>query len=178
MKTIFCFFCMLIFSWVPQASFGSDVGEEGFRTFVDSRGRFSIKYPATMSVESPTPDELNIFHPSASLRISLDIIKRPKKSSRDTKAFMEAIKRNLKEEFKDSTVLKEGNPSSDSSQQYLVCSFTDKRGVKLTQLTQVYLADEHILQLMITDRPEGFKNLMSVIDRISNSLRILKPSLD
>lgn len=151
--------------------------QDGFNTYLDKDGRFSIEYPSTMTVDIMSPDELNFSHPSASLRMSLDIIRRPKKATKNTEVFVNAIKQNLKDEFKDVTIMSEGASSSDPSQLYLLYSFTDKRGVKLTQLTQVYMADERILQLTISDRSEGFNNLGSVIQRIRTSLKILKPNL-
>ncbi len=152
--------------------------EDGFSHHVDPKGRFSLEYPSTMTVQAKSEDETIFSHGSASMRMSVDVIKRPKKASRDTKAFINAIKQNLKDEFKDVTIVSEGASASDPNQMYLVYSFTGRRGVKLTQLTQVYLADERILQLIISDRSEGFRNLDSAIQRIQNSLKILKPSLE
>ena len=152
--------------------------QDGFKTYVDPQARFSMDYPATMTVDALSPDELNFSHSSASLRMSLDVIRRPKKASKDVKAFLEAIRQNLKEEFKDVVIISDGASKTDPSQLYLLYSFTDKRGMKITQLTQVYLADERILQLIISDKSEGFKNLDAIIDRVRNSLRISKPSLE
>jgi hypothetical protein len=157
---------------------GPSFGESGLKTYHDAKGRFSIDYPSTMTVDASNPDEIRIFHPSASFRINIDLIKRPKKSSRDAKPFMNAVKGNLKEEFTDVKIIDEGHAANDPSQLYLLCSFTDKRGVRLTQLTQVYLAEERILQLIISDKPEGFRNLAGIIDKIRNSLKIMKSSLE
>lgn len=172
-------FSIVMATCLSLFAFGESLGQEGFKTYVDPHSRFSIDYPSTMIIEAHSPDELNFSHPSASLRMSLDIIRRPnKKASKDVKAFMNAIRHNLKEEFKDVVIISEGSSKTDPSQLYLLYSFTDKRGMKLTQLTQVYLADERILQLIISDRSEGFKNLDSLIERIHNSLKISKPSLE
>lgn len=171
-------FGLVLIAYFFNGSLMMSCAEDGFNTYIDTKGRFSIEYPSTMTVDTSVPDELTIFHPSATLRIRLNIIDRPKKSSRDTKVFIDALKQNLREEFRDAVVLEEGHSSSDPSQAYILCSFTDKRGVKLTQLTQVYLAEERILQLIISDKPEGFKNLGSIINRIRNSLKILKPFLN
>lgn len=153
-------------------------GESGLKAYHDVKGRFSIDYPVAMTLDASNPDEIRIFHPSASFRINIDIIKRPKKSSRDAKPFMNAVKSNLKEEFTDVKIIDEGHADNDPSQLYLLCSFTDRRGVRLTQLTQVYLAEERILQLIISDKPEGFRNLAGIIDKIRNSLKIMKSSLE
>ncbi|MGD9818377.1 MAG: hypothetical protein AB7V04_06720 [Desulfomonilaceae bacterium] len=151
--------------------------DDGLTAYTDPKGRFSIDYPSTMTLNAASVDDLSIVHPSASLRIDVDVIQRPKKASRDTVAFLNVLKKGLKEEFPDAQILGEGQSATDPKQLYLICSFTDKRGVKLVQLVQVYLADERILQLIISDRSAGFKNLESLITRISNSLKIFKPSL-
>ena len=172
-------FAIVLATCLSLFPFEKSLAQEGFKTYVDPQARFSIDYPSTMTIDAQSPDELNFSHPSASLRMSLDIIRRPnKKASKDVKAFMNAIRQNLKEEFKDVLIVSEGSSKTDPSQVYLLYSFTDKRGMKLTQLTQVYLADERILQLIISDRSEGFKNLDSLIERIHNSLKISKPSLE
>ncbi len=172
---IFALVIAISFSLLPCNNSWS---QDGFKTYVDPHARFSLDYPSTMTIDAPSPDELTFSHPSASLRMSLDVIRRPKKASKDVKAFVNAIRQNLREEFKDAVIISDGSSKTDPSQLYLLYSFTDKRGIKLTQMTQVYLADERILQLIISDRSEGFRNLDSIIDRIRNSLRILKPSLE
>ncbi len=177
-RTISGLFALTSVIWCLTGAGILSFADDGFKTFVDSRGRFSIEYPSTMTVDSRSPDELKFSHPSASLRISLDVIKRPGKSSLNTKTFIETMKKTFQEEFKNSTLIGEGASANDPNQFYLIYTFTDKRGIKLTQLTQFFVGKERILQLIISDKPEGFKNLESVITRIRNSMKITNSSLE
>jgi hypothetical protein len=45
------------------------------------------------------------------------------------------------------------------------------------QLVQYYVTEDRLLQMIISDRPEGFRNLQKVIRQIHQSLRIMKPAL-
>lgn len=149
-----------------------------FVPYKDSLGRFSLDFPGTMQVQAKNPDDVLIFHPNATFRINILIEKRPKKVQPDATAFMNAFKENLKQEAKQSEILKEGRSTSiDGAQAYLIYTFTDKRGIRMMQLCQFYATEDLFLQLIINDRAEGFKNLEQVISRIHESFRILKPDL-
>jgi hypothetical protein len=150
-----------------------------FKIYKDPLGRFSLKFPTTMKVRQISPDEVNIYHPKASFRINISIEKSLKKGKPDAGAFIKAFKQNLKLETKDPKIIKEGEaPGIKGAQAYIIYSYTDKRGIRLTQLCQYYSTESRFLQLIITDRAEGFKNLESVISEIHASLKILKPNLD
>jgi hypothetical protein len=150
-----------------------------FRIYKDPLGRFSLKFPITMKVRQISADEVNIYHPKASFRINISIEKSLKKGKPDAAAFIKAFKQNLKLETKDPQIIKEGEaPGIKGAQAFIIYSYTDKRGIRLTQLCQYYSTEGRFLQLIITDRAEGFKNLESVISEIHASLRILKPNLD
>ncbi len=150
-----------------------------FRIYKDPLGRFSLKFPVTMKVRQISADEVNIYHPKASFRINISIEKSLKKGKPDAAAFIKAFKQNLKLETKDPQIIKEGEaPGIKGAEAFIIYSYTDKRGIRLTQLCQYYSTEGRFLQLIITDRAEGFKNLESVISEIHASLRILKPNLD
>jgi hypothetical protein len=150
-----------------------------FKQYADPAKRFVFEYPASMKIESNKDDYVKIFHPKATLRISIFLEKRPKKTSPDAQLLLAAFKKRMKEDMKDSTIIEEGKlPGLEGSHGYVICSFTDSKGSKLVQLVQYYVTDERILQMVISDRPEGFENLKKVINHIHRSLKILKPKLD
>jgi hypothetical protein len=151
---------------------------DGFKQYSDPRLRFFFDYPATMNVTSKGADEVKISHPGATLRITVFVEKRPRRAVPDAKGLLEAFKSKLKEEMKDVSILEEGKLKGlEGSQGYLICSFKDARGIRLVQLIQYYVSEESVLQLIISDRPEGFKNLADVIRRIHGSLKVASPSL-
>lgn len=152
---------------------------KAFRIYKDPLGRFSLKFPITMKVREISANEVNIYHPKASFRINVSIEKSLKKGKPDAAAFIKAFKQNLKLETKDPQIIKEGSAHGmEGAQAFIIYSYTDKRGIRLTQLCQYYSTESRFLQLIISDRAEGFKNLESVISEIHASLRILKPNLD
>ena len=88
------------------------------------------------------------------------------------------LNRNLKLETKQPEILKEGSSKNiKGAQAYLIYAFTDKRGIRLMQLCQYYATEDRFLQLIITDRIEGFRNLEKIISEIHESFKILKPNL-
>jgi len=152
-------------------------GQSAFKEYTDPGRRFSFEYPATMTVQTSNPDEVKIFHPGATLRITVFIQDRPKKSAPKAEAVTELFEK-LKQEMKDSKVLEQGKlPGLDGAQGYTVFSYRDHRGLELVQLVQYYIAEDKILQMIVSDRTEGFKNLEKVIRKIHASLRILNPKL-
>lgn len=131
-----------------------------------------------MDVTADSADAVTVRHPRAGLRISVFVEKRAKTGSAKVKPFLEAFKAGLKKEMKKSRILKEGKlRGAEDSQAYVVCSFTDKRGLRLVQLVQYYVTEDRLLQMIISDRPEGFRNLEPIIEEIHGSLRIHEPSL-
>lgn len=158
---------------------GAVSGQEGFKQYVDARGRFHFSYPATMRVEASTPDEVRISHPKATLRITVLVEKRPRKTAPDVKALLDAFRNKLKEDTKDSSILEEGRlPGLEGSQGYIICSFKDGRGVKVVQLVQYYLTEDQLLQMIIADRPEGFINVEKVVRQIHRSFKVLNPKFN
>lgn len=152
--------------------------DPGFMQYTDPSRRFILDYPATMKVSAPTPNEVSIFHPKASLTIRVFIEKRPRKTIADAKILLAAFKKKLKEEKRGVTILEEGSlPGLKGSQGYLICSFKNQRGIQVVQLVQYYVTQDRLLHLIISDRVEGFKNLADVIRKIHRSLRIVEPSL-
>jgi len=166
----------LLWALVPPVPAVSS--EKGFKQYVDPAKRFAIDYPAAMKVAAVRLDEVKIFHPEASLRINVFIDQRPGKAAADAGSLLAAFKKNLKDEMKAASVIEEGKlPGLEGSQGYVICSFKDGRGITMVQLVQYYVAAEKLLQLIISDRPEGFRNLGEVIRKIHRSLKILSPSL-
>ncbi|HMK33515.1 MAG TPA: hypothetical protein VK463_00510 [Desulfomonilaceae bacterium] len=156
----------------------ASAAEEGYAHYVDPQWRFSLDYPVTMKVSSPNPDELKISHSGATLRVTIFIEKRPKKEPPNAQVHLEALKKKLSEEEKDVSILEEGKGTGiPGAQGYLICSFKDRRGMQLVQLVQYYASEDLILQMVISDRPQGFKNLEQVIRKIHHSLKILNPKL-
>lgn len=131
-----------------------------------------------MQVVAPNPDEVKVSHPKATLRITLFIEERPKKAVPTSQALLDTIKKRLKDELKGATILEEGTlPGIKGAQGYVICFFKDRRDMELVQLLQYYVTEDRLLQMIISDRPEGFKNLQKVIRQIHQSLKILKPDL-
>jgi hypothetical protein len=167
-------FLMLALSVVIS---GTVSGQDGFTKYADPAGRFTFDYPTTMTLKTAGENEVKIFHPAATLRISVFIQDRQKKGPVTAETVADLF-RKLKQEMKDSSILEEGKIKGlDGTQGYTILLYKDHRGLQLVQLVQYYIADERVLQMVISDRTEGFKNLEKVIRKIHNSLKILKPSL-
>lgn len=167
-------FLMIVLS---MAFSGTASGQDGFSKYVDPAGRFTFDYPTSMTLKTVGENEVKIFHPGATLRISVFIQERQKKSPVTAETIADLF-RKLKQEMKDSSVLEEGKIKGlDGTQGYTILLYKDHRGLQLVQLVQYYIAEERVLQMVISDRTQGFKNLEKVIRKIHNSLKILKPSL-
>lgn len=165
--------------WILIGTNHDVLAQEGFKQHVDAHGRFALSYPATMQVEASNPDQVRIFHPKATLRITLVIEKRPRKAVPDVNALFDAFKKKLKEDTTDASILEEGKLTGlEGAQGYLICSFKDGRGARVVQLVQYYLTEDHLLQMIIADRPEGFVNVEKVIRQIHRSLRLVKSKLN
>jgi hypothetical protein len=152
--------------------------QEGYKKFVDPSGRYALEYPATMRSESANADEVKFVHPEASLRITIIVQPRAQKGIIDEEALLNSLKQNLAENSQEASIVEEGRlPGLPGKQGYFVCSFKDKRGVKVMQLVQYYISNDKVLQLILSDRPQGFINVEKVIRRIHRSLKVLKPDL-
>ena len=175
-KSIRCLICLTTLIWSSEAS---AVSPDAFKVYSDPLGRYSLKYPSTMKVQNSNPNEALIYHPEATFRISIAIEKRIKRGPPNVAGFLEAFKKNLKMETAELEILKEGKASNiEGAQAYLSYAFTDKRGIRVVQLCQYYSSENWFLQLIISDKQEGFKNLEPIISEIHKSFRILKPSLE
>ncbi len=153
--------------------------EGGYKKYVDPRDRFSFDYPASMSCNQITPDDVTFSHPSASLRIAVLVEPRKTEKPLDPQPLLESVKKSLAESAKDAAVLEQGQlPGIPGAQGYLVCTFKDKNGRKVMQLVQYYVAADKMFQMIISDRPQGFLNVEKVIRHIHRSLKIMKPALD
>ncbi len=154
-------------------------GEEGvYKQYVDPAGRFSFEYPATMKLEAGSKDEVTVYHPATLFRVSVFVRQLQGKSNLTADVLLAVWKKALQEEMKNVSVLGEGKLSGiQDSQGYVAVSFTDKKGVQLVQMVQYYVSEDRFLQMIISDRPEGFKNLETVIRNIHQSLKILNPKL-
>ena len=149
-----------------------------YKQYVDPAGRFSFEYPGTMKLEATSNNEVKIYHPAASFRISVFVEQRQGKSNLTADVLLAALKKRLQEEMKNVSVLGEGKLAGlQGSQGYVAVSFTDKKGTQLVQMVQYYVSEDRFLQMTMSDRPEGFKNLETVIRKIHQSLKILKPKL-
>ena len=157
----------------------SHASESQYTQYVDSEGRFRFEYPTTMTVQRHGPDYVSVFHPKASLRISVFIENRQSKSTVQVKPFLDALKNQLVKEHALVKVLEEGHlPGPKNRQGYLICYYIDKKGSKYVQLVQYYVTKRRILQMVISDRPKGFKNLQAVIRKIHHSLRVNEQKLN
>jgi hypothetical protein len=157
---------------------GALAADTGFTRYTDPAQRFSFDYPSTMKVRAAGNDEVKVTHPGATLRITVLVEKRRQTATASAELLLDAFKKTLKAEMKDAAVLEEGKLAGlEGSQGYIVCSFKDLRGIQLVQLVQYYVTKDRVLQLTISDRPEGFKNLEKVVRKIHQSLKILNPKL-
>ena len=159
-------------------------GAEGqYARYSDPQNRFSFSYPATMKVEKPSPDEVKIYHPGATLRINVFVEKRTQKqadkpSAPQAQPLLEALKVRLKHEITDATILEEGHlPGSKDRQGYLICYFVDRKATKHVQLVQYFVTERSLLQMVISDHPVGFKNLQEVIRKVHGSLEVKQDKL-
>ncbi|MBI5250661.1 MAG: hypothetical protein HY912_14315 [Desulfomonile tiedjei] len=165
--------CLCLTFFFAESSFS----QKAFKQYTDGAGRFTFEYPSTMTVKNQGPDEVKIYHPAATLRISAFVQDRPKKSPPKAEAVADLFEK-LKQEMKDCTVIEQGKLAGlDGAQGYNIYSFRDHRGMELVQLVQYFIAEDRVLQMIISDRTEGFKNLEKVIRKIHNSLKILNPKL-
>jgi hypothetical protein len=131
-----------------------------------------------MEVAASNPDEVTMFHPAATLRVNVFVEARPPRAIPSAELLLEIFKKRLKEEMLDVSILEEGKRGDrGASQGYVICSFKDKRGIFVVQLVQYYVTRDRLLQLIISDRPEGFKNLADVIRKIHHSFRVIDPTL-
>lgn len=152
--------------------------ETPYKQYTDPGRRFLFDYPATMKVKTAGRDEVQIYHPDASFRISVYIEKLKHKPRRTAQDLLTALKKELEKENKEVAVLGEGKLEGlPGSQGFVVVSFRDKKGTQLVQLVQYYVAENACLQMTISDRPWGFKNLEPVIKKVHQSLRIIDPTL-
>lgn len=155
-----------------------NAAEPGFSQYTDPGRRFMFDYPSTMRVQVSNPDEVKIFHPGATLRITVFVEKRPRATAAKAQDLLAAFNKKLKEEMQDVSILQEGKLESlEGSQGYVICSFKNRKGIQLVQLVQYYVTKDRLLQMTISDLPQGFKNLWKVIDKIHRSLRIINPDL-
>ncbi len=60
----------------------------------DPGRRFLFDYPGTMKVKSIGPDEVQVFHPGASFRISVYIERRKNKPGRTAQDLLTALRKN------------------------------------------------------------------------------------
>ncbi len=148
--------------------------EEGFKRYTDPGHRFSFDYPATMQARAVGKDEVRVFHPGATLRIAVVAEKRSSNQKPNVKPLLEAIKQEMAKETKDFSVLKEGKHpgSDDDSQGYLVCAYKNDRGWWWVSLVQYFVTKDWTLQLTISDRDEGFKNVLKIIAVIHESFTV------
>lgn len=173
-----CIILLVVASFVPL-QVEAVYANSQYKRYMDPRGRFGFDYPATMTVQQHNPDHVSVFHPKASLRISVFVENRPPNSTAEVKPFLDAFKSQLSKEHSSVKVLEEGNlPGSKDKQGYLICYYVDKKGSKYVQLVQYYVTKRRILQMVISDRPAGFKNLQTVIRKIHHSLKINEPKLN
>lgn len=174
----FAILCLLAAGAGSAFVHAAESDEAAYKQYTDPGRRFIFDYPATMKVKSESPDDVQIFHPKASFRISVFVEKRKNKPDLTAENLLAVLKKELAKQTKDFTVLGEGKLEGlTGSQGYVVVSFRDKKGIQLVQLVQYYVAPKACLQMTISDRPWGFKNLEPVIKKVHGSLRIIDPSL-
>ncbi|MCA1959274.1 MAG: hypothetical protein LDL33_00660 [Desulfomonile sp.] len=147
--------------------------DAGYTQYRDPLGRFAFDYPSTMEVRSTNPDQVSIFHPSASLRISVFVEKRARRGEAKAGPFLASFKERLKLDMKDAVVLDESEAQKGSDSGHLVCAFKDRRGLEHVQLVHYVVGEDKVLQMIISDRPSGFANLEPVIRKVHGSLQIL-----
>jgi len=166
--------CLCLVAALDQAH----AAPEGFKQYADPQARFTFEYPATMQLQAVGQNEVKVMHPGATLRITVFVEERPHRSVPAAKVLLEAFKKKLQEEMKEPRILEEGTlPGLKGSQGYVICTFKDRRELQLVQLVQYYVTEDRMLQMIISDRPEGFRNLQQVIRQIHQSLRITNPAL-
>jgi hypothetical protein len=171
---------LLLLGLVQLGTFTTNLLAEdtGFTRYTDPEQRFSFEYPSTMKIRAAGDNEVRVIHPGATLRIMILVEKRRRPGTASADLLLAAFKKTLKAEMKDVAVLEEGKLAGlPGAQGYIICSFKDLRGIQLVQLVQYYVTEDRVLQMTISDRPEGFKNLVKVVRKIHRSLRILKPGL-
>jgi hypothetical protein len=169
--------CVLVSGpWTVNVRAAGD--EARYIQYTDPGRRFIFDYPSTMQVKSTGPDDVQVFHQAASFRISVFVERRKNRPDLTAEDLLTALKKALEKETKDFSVLGEGKLEGlPESQGYVVVSFRDTKGTQLVQLVQYYVAAKACLQMTISDRPWGFKNLEPVIKKVHRSLRIVDPTL-
>jgi hypothetical protein len=168
---LFCH-CVLISN--AQGKRGSAV----FTRYEDPAGRFFFSYPPTMTAKRVGPDHVRVHHPKAGLRIDVFVEKRRRPMDPKAAPLLAAFKMRLKQEMKDARILKEGRlKGSDDSEGFVLCTFRDRRGIRHVQLVQYVVGKTRLVQMIISDRPQGFNNLSKIILRIQRSLKVVKSGL-
>lgn len=169
-------FCSIALLGILLPDLGSEKAEcvdRGFTRYTDPAGRFTLDYPATMKVDASKPEQVRIYHPQASLRINIFLEKRASKKVQDANVLLTVFKKRMKEEMKDFSIVEDGKLARlGGSQAFLICTFRDRREIQMVQLVHYWVTKDSLLQLIISDRPEGFRNLLEVIRKIHGSLRV------
>ncbi len=173
---ITCPFLLLVLFIYSGPLVSTAIGADApFKRYADPAKRFTFEYPGTMKVEARDPDNVKVSHPGASLRITVVVEKRQRKRDATVEPFLAAFKKTLEKDMSQTTILEEGKlPGPSGSQGYVICAFKDQRGTRFVQLVQYCVSEGSLLQMTISDRPEGFKNLEKVIRKIHQSLKIEK----
>ena len=65
--------CLIWYAALALVTTNAFATDAGYTRYKDPLGRFAFDYPSTMQVRTSSPDEAAIFHPSATLRISVFI---------------------------------------------------------------------------------------------------------
>jgi hypothetical protein len=174
------FLCVLLVgaAWSRPQTPTPAAKESLYTQYTDPQRRFVFDYPATMKVRSSSADEVQIYHPGASFRISVFLETRKSKTPWTSEDLLGVLIAELKKEMKDVNVLGQGKLAGLSgSQGYVIVAFTDKKGSQHVELVQYYVTQNRVFRMIISDRPLGFKNLETVIQRVHHSLRIIDPKL-
>jgi hypothetical protein len=171
--------CCLVFCQCALISHArGEKDRAAFTQYRDPAGRFFFSYPATMTVKRMGPDHVKVYHSSAGLRINVFVENRRRRMDPKVAPLLAAFKMRLKQEMKGARILKEGRlRGSDESEGFVLCTFRDKRGIRHVQLVQYVVGSSHIVQMIISDRPEGFRNLSKIILQIQRSLNVVKSRL-
>ncbi len=171
--------CLNALLQLSYAQPSSQAAQQGYNKYVDPGGRFSLDYPSAMTCDQVSADEVKFSHSAASLRIAIIVEPRQDKKPVDSRALIESFKQNLHKNATDSAILEEGSlPHIPEPQGYIVCTYKDKKGRKIMQLVQFYVSKDKMLQMIISDRPQGFFNVEKVIRHVHRSLKIMKPDLN
>jgi hypothetical protein len=86
---------------------------------------------------------VKVFHPDASLRITVVVEKRQRRRDTKVEPFLVAFKKTLERDMSETTILEEGKlPGPADSQGYVICSYKDRRGMRFVQLVQYWVSRE------------------------------------